>query len=296
MTQGSSARPVVVGVDGSSAALAAARFALEEARARSAPLHVVTAVSWPYDGVTALPPQADVAALLRDGGRVIAQAASEALARVAGDVDLRTCVVDGHPVDVLLEMSEGAQLIVLGSRGVGGVGGVLPGSTASRVVARAVCPVVVLPDETDLLVRHRRSVVVGVEGRQDDSEVLSYAFAEAARRGTDLVAVHAWQDAALEPALRMLGPLVDWAAVRTDEERVLAEALAGWSEKEPDVVVREVVMRDRTARALVAASMLAQLLVVGSRVRRALGSTAHGVLHRSACPVAVVPIGTGVGQ
>src|SRR3954468_2665666 len=157
MTQESSARPVVVGVDGSSAALAAARFALEEARARSAPLHVVTALSWPYEGVTALPPQADVAALLRDGGRVIAQAASEALARVA-------------------------------------------------------------------------------------------------------------------------------------------EALAGWSEKEPDVVVREVVMRDRTARALVAASMLAQLLVVGSRVRRALGSTAHGVLHRSACPVAVVPIGRGVGQ
>src|SRR3954467_823054 len=101
MTQGSSARPVVVGVDGSSAALAAARFAQEEARARSAPLHVVTAVSWPYDGVTALPPQADVAALLRDGGnRVIAQAASEALARVAGDVDLRTFVMDGHPVDV----------------------------------------------------------------------------------------------------------------------------------------------------------------------------------------------------
>ena len=192
MTQGSSARPVVVGVDGSNAALAAARFALEEARARSAPLHVVTAVSWPYGGVAALPPQADVAALLRDGGRVIAQAASEALARVAEDVDLRTCVVDGDPVDVLLEMSEGAQLMVLGSRGVGGV---LPGSTASRLVARAVCPVVVLPDETDLLVRHRRSVVVGVEGRQDDGEVLSYAFAEAARRGTDLVAVHAWQDA-----------------------------------------------------------------------------------------------------
>src|SRR3954471_22561198 len=64
MTQGSSARPVVVGVDGSSAALAGARFALEEARARSAPLLVVTAVSWPYDGVAVLPPQTDVAAPL----------------------------------------------------------------------------------------------------------------------------------------------------------------------------------------------------------------------------------------
>src|SRR4051794_3178089 len=145
MTQESSARPVVVGVDGSSAALAAAGFALEEARARSAPLHVVTAVSWPYDGVTALPPQADVAALLRDGGRVIAQAASEALARVAGDVDLRTCVVDGHPVDVLLEMSEGAQLIMLGSRGVGASGACCPdrpsaGSSPAPSARWSSCP------------------------------------------------------------------------------------------------------------------------------------------------------------
>jgi len=108
--------------------------------------------------------------------------------------------------------------------------------------------------------------------------------------------VHGWQDVVLETALRTAAPLVDWAAVRADEERVLAEALAGWRDKDPDVEVREVVVRDRPARALVAAAMTAELLVVGHRARRAPGSTTHGVLHRATCPVAVVPLATGAGR
>jgi nucleotide-binding universal stress UspA family protein len=157
-------------------------------------------------------------------------------------------------------------------------------------VGWADCPVVVLPDDTSAVVSDRRSVVVGVEGRPGDDEVLAVAFAEAAARRTDLVAVHAWQDASLETAFRSLGPLVDWAGVLADEERVLAEALAGWRDKEPDVEVREVVVRDKPARALVAAGLTAQLLVIGHRPRHRLGSTTHGVLHRTSCPVAVVPI------
>ena len=106
-------------------------------------------------------------------------------------------------------------------------------------------------------VRQRKSVVVAVGGR-DDEDVLTIAFGEAAARGTDLVAVHAWQDVALETASGRISPLVDWAAVMADEERVLAEALAGWRGKEPDVEVQEVVVRERTARALVRATLTAQ--------------------------------------
>jgi nucleotide-binding universal stress UspA family protein len=93
-----------------------------------------------------------------------------------------------------------------------------------------------------------------------------------------------------------MGPLVDWAGVLADEERVLAESLAGWREKEPGVEVREAVVRDKPARALVAAGLTAQLLVVGHRPGRRLGSTTHGVLHRAACPVVVVPIRGEVGR
>lgn len=75
-----------------------------------------------------------------------------------------------------------------------------------------------------------------------------------------------------------------------DEAGRRRETLAGWREKEPDVAIREVVVRDRPARALLAAGMTAQLIVVGHRRRLALGSTTHAVLHRAASPVAVVPL------
>jgi nucleotide-binding universal stress UspA family protein len=150
--------------------------------------------------------------------------------------------------------------------------------------------VVVLPDDSSIVVRGRRSVVVGVEGRAGDEDVLAFAFAEAAARGTDLLAVHAWRDTVLEPSLRSAGPLIDWAGVATDEEGLLTDALRSWRDKFPEVAVREAVVRDRAARALLAAAMTAELLVVGHRHRRGLGSTTHGVLHKVGCPVAVVPI------
>lgn len=115
-----------------------------------------------------------------------------------------------------------------------------------------------------------------------------FAFAEAAIRGTDLVAIHAPQNIALETALGT-NPGVDQVEGRVDEERTLAEALSGWSVKEPDVRVRGVVVHDGAARALTAASKIAQVLVVGRRARRGPGSTTHGALHRATCPVAVVP-------
>jgi nucleotide-binding universal stress UspA family protein len=200
-------------------------------------------------------------------------------------------VVEGHPVEVLRHASSDASLVVLGGRGVGGIEGLLLGSTASRVVATADCPVAVLPHDTAVRARGRQSVVVGVEGRGDE-EILAFAFAEAAARHTDLVAVHAWQEV-LDAAFLSISPLIDWDVVMADEERLLAEALAGWSEKEPDVAVREVVVREKTARALVAAGLTAELLVVGHHRRRTLGSTTHAVLHRANCPVAVVPLGAG---
>ena len=194
-------------------------------------------------------------------------------------------------MEVLRHASSDASLVVLGRRGVGGIEGLLLGSTASRVVATADCPVAVLPHDTAVRARGRQSVVVGVEGRGDE-EILAFAFAEAAARHTDLVAVHAWQEV-LDPAFLSISPLIDWDVVMADEARELAEALAGWSEKEPDVAVREVVVREKTARALVAAGLTAELLVVGHHRRRTLGSTTHGVLHRANCPVAVVPLGAG---
>jgi nucleotide-binding universal stress UspA family protein len=231
------------------------------------------------------------ATLLLRHGQAIVEAAAAALRAEAGDVPVTAHAVDGHAVDVLSAESARAQLVVLGGRGVGGLPGLLLGSTAARVVAQASCPVVVLPDDRDVVVRDRRTVVVGVEGRDGDQDVLAVAFAEAASRGTDLLAVHVWQEVILDASFRTVSPLNDWEGVVADEERILAEALAGWRAKEPDVPVREAVVRDRTAPALVAAALTAELLVLGHRGRRFLGSTTHSVLSRASCPVEVVPLG-----
>lgn len=281
-------RPVVVGVDASEASLRALRFAAEEARRRRVPLWIVHALSWPFDSLVPPATGLDAVGQLRAGAATIAQWAADAV--TGNDLEIVTSVKEGHPVAVLREASAEGQLVVLASRGIGGVTGLLVGSTANGLVAAAHCPVIVLPDETAASVAERQSVVVGVETGRGDPEVLEFAFAEAAERGTDLVAVHAWQDTVLETAYRSMGPLVDWAAVATDEQLALSESLAGWRDKAPDVVVREVVVRDRPARAVLAAGLAAELIVVGHRPRMSLGSTTHAVLHRAPCPVAVVPL------
>ncbi len=293
MTAPAPGRPVVAGVDGSENARAAAHLAADEARRRQAPLHLVSAVPTPFLGVV-------TAARGSGAGSVVHQEAAELLRSVAAEVARRVgedrvtwSVAEGAPADVLRTASADAQLVVLGSRGVGGVAGLVTGSTAGAVVPTADCPVLVLPDDTTVSVSERRSVVAGVEGRPGDDEVLAFAFEEAASRDTELIAVHAWQDTVLERPYQSISVLVDWSDLREDERRVHAGAMAGWRDKVPDVPVREVVVRDRTASALLAASLTAELLVVGHRRRHrlaTLGSTTHGVLHRSTCPLAVVPI------
>lgn len=289
--------PVVVGVDDSDGSRAALAFATDEARRRNAPLRLLHALSWPLGGTAALvSPDAQLRTPLEAGAQALLRRAADEAVDVLGSDRVSWLVADGDPVGVLQTASSEAQLLVVGSRGVGGVAGLLLGSTANGVVMHAACPVVVLPAPTAVVVSPRTSVVVGVAGRPGDEAVLALAFGEAVARGTDLVAVHAWQDAVLETSFQSMSPLVDWAGVLLDEERVLAEALAGWRDKEPDVTVREVLLRERTARALVSVALTAQLLVVGHRPRgplARLGSTTHGVLHRAGCPVAVVPVAAG---
>ena len=295
-------RPVVVGIDGSPAAEHAARWAAEQARNRAAPLQLVHSLTWPYEGAV-LTSEEDRTYQkgLRSGAEQLLIALADDLGSVVPRERIGWRIESGDPVAALCAHSAADEAIVVGGRGIGGVAGLLIGSTATGVAMAARCPVVVLPDASLAIVSERRSVVVGVEGRGHDEDVLAFAFAEASARGTDLVAVHSWTDAVVDAAIRTVSPLLDWADVAADEQRLLAESLGGWREKYPDVTVREAVVRDRPASALVGGGLTAELLVVGRRPHNTigrLGSTTHGVLHRAGCPVAVVPVteGAGVGS
>jgi nucleotide-binding universal stress UspA family protein len=287
-------RPVVAGVDGSDSSVAAALYAAEEARRRDLPLLLVHATPWNLSGTVTPAPAADFGRLLEESAETLLRSVEgEVLERSGPLPAISTTVVNDYPVPGLCRISAEAALLVLGRQGPTGVTGVLAGSTASGVVQHARCPIVVLPEEGRVRTDDRGSVVVAVEGTPDDEQVLAFAVAEAVDRGTDLVAVHAWRDVTLEPSAARLSALVDWDGVAAEEQRLLAESVAGWRDKQPDLDIREVLVRDRAASALREVATSADLLVVGHRHRPVLarlGSTVHGLLHRTPCPLAVVPL------
>jgi nucleotide-binding universal stress UspA family protein len=281
-------RPVVVGVDGSASAYRAVEWAAGEAHRRGVGLRLVRAFSW----TTADHPTGWVARyrdeMLDVSRRQVARAVRVA-ADTRPDVEVESQVELGAPIEVLSSEARRAQLLVLGDRGLGEVAGLVLGSVAVSLAARGACPVVVVRGER---AGAEGAVVVGVDGSPVSEAALAFAFDAAAARGVDLVAVHAWSPTAIDEEL---ASLVEWDA--SAESAVLAERLAGWGQKYPQVAVRRTVVRDGAVRALVTASAGAQLVVVGSRGRGnaaglLLGSVSHGVLHGAHCPVAVVRPGT----
>lgn len=284
------ALPVVVGVDGSPGALEAVRWSAVEAARRAAPLRLVNATVRVNSRAIAYPALGNVLRdeLLDIARRGLTEAATVA-EHAAPGIEIGSELRDGSASGVLGEESRRAQLLVLGSRGLGGLAGLLVGSVAVGVSAHAACPVVVVHG-AEAAQRTAGPVIVGVDGTPNSEAAIAFAYESAATRGAPLVALHTWVDIEFAPNG---APLVDWPAIAAEEEVVLAERLAGWSEKYPDVAVRRIVARDGAARSLVGLSADAQLVVVGSRGRGnltglLLGSVSHAVLHRSRCPVAVV--------
>lgn len=284
-------RPVVVGVDGSSSALQAARWAATEAARRKAPLSIthvcmLIPVQMP-PGVDLPRPYADA---LTEQGRDVLAAAAEAAREAAPEVDVTTELRGGAAAEHLIGRSASADLIVLGSRGLGGFTGLLVGSISVAVATHGHCPLIVVrgterPQDAP--------VVVGVDGSPTSDAALAFAFDAAAARGTRLVAVRAWSDLAVDNAWKFVAAL-DWESIYSVETRLVDQQLDAYRSRYPDVPVQGVVVRDRPAHTLLEHSQNAQLLVVGSRGRGGfrgllLGSTSQALIHHSASPVAVVP-------
>ncbi|MGA3488973.1 universal stress protein [Micromonosporaceae bacterium DT55] len=282
--------PVVVGVDGSACSLEAVRLAAREATVRRRPLRVVHAFIWPMMRTplgpsSAGPPEGG---LRNQAERVVAEAVEEAR-KVAGDIEVTGAVVDGAPTPVMLQEAHEAGLIVLGNRGLGGFAGLLLGSTSAQVAAHATCPVLVVRGE----LRTEGPIVVGVDGSELSNLAIGFAMAEADHRDAEVIAVHAWLNPTPVGPGDMLPLVYDVDALRAEEERVLAEAMAGWRERYPDVRVTQQLARAAAPRALIEASKQAQLLVVGARGRGGLtgmllGSVSNTVLHKAHCPVAIL--------
>jgi nucleotide-binding universal stress UspA family protein len=105
--------------------------------------------------------------------------------------------------------------------------------------------------------------------------------------------VHTWIDFSSDYSYAYAQQFVtDWEEIETEERELLAQRLAGWQEKYPDVTVKRVVTPDRPVRHLLEQASGAQLLVVGSRGRGALsgallGSTSQALIYHSPCPLLI---------
>lgn len=278
---------VLVGVDGSEESLAALEWAMDEAALRGLRVEMLRSTSQPlvlpdsgeaYEGYAAA-----VYATLRE--------ARDAAAERHPDVPVTAHMSADLPAPALIAKRADVALRVVGLRGRGGLPGSKIGSVAYQVAAHAPGPVVVVGGEP-AAVTGEREVLVGVDGTRDAQIPLKAAYAEAQARGARIRVVHTWRHpSALMPG-DMLLPVHDRANAQRDEERQLAEAVAGWKADDPDQIYITEVHHAGAVETLSRLSAAADLLVVGARGRHgfpllALGSVAHGVLHHARCPVLI---------
>ncbi|MDC0765371.1 universal stress protein [Streptomyces sp. HD] len=296
-------RTVVAGLDGSPESRAAAEWAAREARLRGLPLKIVH-VWEPVPEPMAQAPLLGAETQQHWSERVPREAADGIRLRHPG-VEVTTEQLSGRPADTLVKAAADAELLVLGSRGLSGLGGFMVGSVGLSVVAHADRPVVLVRAGEQAADEHRpdpagipsaatpyRPVVLGLDATSPDDSVIEFAFGEAACRETGLRVLHAWN----LPPYYVYGLSAD-AELHDEIARQQASVLAGvlrpWRQKYPNVEVAEETPSGSPGMRLVEASHEASLVVVGRRVRRSpfgahIGPVAHAVLHHAAAPVAVV--------
>jgi nucleotide-binding universal stress UspA family protein len=279
---------IVVGVDGSAAALGAVRWAARDAALRKVPLTLVHVVDAALPGWFAVRGSAGARDVIESAINV-----AEHSTNGCGPVEIDSKVLRSATVPSLIGMSKAAEMVVVGHRGHGGaLNRSFPGSVCSALVYHAHCPVAVIHDDEALIGNVGRApVLVGIDGSPASEAATAIAFAEASQRGVGLTALHAWND----PRFAISSTVHQdskWDAQLSEEEETLAERLAGWHERYPDVGVHRVVEIGDPAHWLIEASERAQLLVVGShgcsRARGVLlGSVGAAMVNRARIPVIV---------
>ena len=285
---------VLAGTDGSDPSFQAVEWAAHTAALRGAALRVIA--------VPALPPRMPwpraahstpdtVADLIRGSyERALATAAIRA-AKAEPGVVVDTALVPGRPAATLAEAAADALMLVVGSRGAGGFAALVLGSVSRYVATLAPAPVVVARQGT---AAGHGEVVIGVRDL-DQPTAIGFAFEEARLHQARLRAVHAWHW--LLPEMRLAGTeraAADARDVTAQAATWLADLLAPWQQKYPDVEVTPDVVYGSPGRMLAVASAGADLVVLGrdgagNSGHPGAGAITHALLNHARSPVAIVP-------
>ncbi|GAA2804854.1 universal stress protein [Kitasatospora sp. CM 4170] len=288
-------RCVLIGIDGSPQSEAAALWAAAEARRRGCALRLLHAWPWLDAGNENVSRPGDLRPRALDALRGI----GDRIRHDHPDLPVDAAVISDDPVDGLIAAAKGQELLVLGSRGLGGFAGLLVGSVGLAVAAGTSIPTVLVrsgqaPAERPAAVDTTREVLVGLDGREPGDTVVEFAVAEAELRGCRLRVVHGWD---LVPAWAyggLMPPQVDPVEQEAAETALISPVLTGLRAKHPGIDIVEDIRLGGGARALLEASTRADLVVVGRwehrhRLGPRLGPVTHAVLHHCAAPVVVVP-------
>lgn len=285
---------IVVGVDGSEGAVEATRWAAVQAQKTDKGLMIACAYTMAsysaaaLDGGFAL---LDDQSLREGAGRVVDEAAA-AVADFAGPVE--KVVRLGDPNVVLTELSDSADLLVIASRGGGGLADRLLGTVSSTISGHARCPVAMVPEhESGKPFLPIERIVVGVDGSRGATSALRKAVDIAITWDAELTAVAALPIMSVGTSMSWVPLAVDRKALIEDVERgldvVIEQALDG-----RDLKVARHCLDGSPAALLTEFSTAVDLVVMGTRGRGGfagmlLGSTSNTVLHHSTCPVITVP-------
>lgn len=302
---------IVVGVDGSEHGKCALVWAAREAERRRSPLHIVTAYSVPIFAASGLDGGYATVddSVIREGAESVLRQAVDKVS--AYNIDVDATVENGDAAGVLLDVSESAELLVVGTRGRGGFVGRLLGSVSSALPAHAKCPTVTVPlacaprlgeDVTDKRARAdvakasrqpvENVVAVGVDGSEHARIAVLEAAGQAERLGAKLRVICAVPQ--YTGSLAWVPAPMDRTALFADI-RTQLDAGSRWLKSHyPDLPMEYELLDGSPVDVLVEQSRHVELVVLGSRGRGGfagmlLGSTSDGVLHHAKCPVMVVP-------
>jgi nucleotide-binding universal stress UspA family protein len=262
---------VVVGIDGSDAAINAAKWAVDEAIARDVPLRLVHAVpiADPHSG-----PSADLG-LEIEYAETALRVADAAILGTGKSVKVETAVVHGSPDGVLLDESRVAAMVCVGSVGIGRIARMLLGSTAATLANEACCPAAIIRTHT-ATTPDAGCIAVAVDDAPGNDAVVEHGFREASLRRAPLIAVG-----------------VPWWGLDENFDDWLDRRLSGWIDRYPDVEVQPLTAPDGVAEFVAGSEQPIQLTVIGSadarRIVRFVGPVrGASILDHAECSVLVI--------
>ncbi len=288
---------IVVGVDGSDSSTRALQWAVAQATAEHRPLtlvHTIHTVT-PTFVDAAIASARDARAALYAAGQWVLDDAREKVAWMDPGLEVHDVFDLADPRELLLQLSQTATMVVVGSRGRGQVRSLLLGSVSAALVRHAQCPVVVVRQEDGPGAKSgpESGIVIGADASPESRAVLEFAYRQASLRDLPLTVLDCVWDVY---AGTMGAFLVSDAPMDLEGERLaLAESMAGMAEKYPDVTVTTTIARGIPQEAIARLAAGKDLVVVGAhqdnRVLQALfGSVSVAVVESATCPVAVVPL------